>query len=102
MQYILITRYNKQTAQVICSLYKSMIKKTKKRFPDMDLSRGISLNDNNCFNSYSTEQPHLNALGFIKYNILYQTHREFNLQDLYNVHKSYNKLLDFMEEDFDL
>ena len=102
MRHIRITRYSKQNAEIICTLYRSIIRKTKIRFPDMDLSRGIQVNNSNCYGWPLIDQPYLNALGFIKYNILYQTHREFNLQDLYNVHKSYDKLLDYMEEDFDL
>ena len=122
MVLIPITRYSKENAKIICILYRSIIRKTKARFPETDLSKGISINisgnidspvrveinKNNNFNSVdvvcdfvcSAETPQLNALGFLKYCILYRTHREFNLQDLFTVHKTYDDMLDFMEKDF--
>ena len=117
-----ITRYNKENARIICMLYRSIIRKTKNRFPETDLSKGVPLNISDVIDSPvrvetvkrdeftcqdivcdfvgSEETPQLNALGFLKFSILYRTHREFNLQDLFNVHKTYDEMLDFMERDF--
>tara|TARA_B000000557_G_scaffold264746_2_gene271447 strand:- start:3829 stop:4206 length:378 start_codon:yes stop_codon:yes gene_type:complete len=124
MVLIPITRYSKQNAQIICILYRSIIRKTKERFPETDLSNGIPVNisdqidspvrveigkhknlnnvDIVCDYVCSNQQPQLNALGFLKYCILYRNHRDYNLQDLFNVHKTYDEMLDLMEEDFGL
>lgn len=117
-----ITHYNKENAKIICMLYRSIIRKTKNRFPETDLSKGVQLNisddidspvrvetvkhdkfttqDIVCDYECSGDTPQLNALGFLKFCILYRNHNNFNLQDLFNVHKTYDDMLDFMERDF--